>query len=88
MSETEIHTRIVQVEIIETITRVAHLELTSEAPIDEQRVRESASVLKESADSVACERDFGSDVEITLIGADQSSRYRLSVDGHIDLDEE
>lgn len=83
--------RIVQVETTEVITRMAHIEVFSAEPIDTDRLLEGGDMhddLVDHADELSCEKDNGRDVEITIIEPADENRYRLSLDGEFDIDEE
>lgn len=90
MPEKPVHRRIVEVEITETITRIAHLELVSDEPIDDTRLNDEdvANEIKEVSVDLSSEKDSGIDtVEVRLVDPDQEHRYRRSLDGEVDLDE-
>lgn len=90
MRQDKTHRRLVEVEITEKITRIAHLDLVSGELITEARLGDDdvANEIKEVAADLAAEKDSDIDtVEIRLVDPDQEYRYRLSLDGEVDIDE-
>lgn len=81
------HTRIVAVTITETITRQAHLRISSDHGIDQATLAnpDVADLLQQAGMTYSCERDSGADYELELIEPDQEHRYRFSVDSHLDI---
>ena len=79
--------RIVQVTITETVTRVAHLRLNSDSQIDQACLEstEVASLLEQAGQVFSCEKDAGTQVEVELIEPDQQYRYQRSIDSHLDI---
>lgn len=87
-------TRIIRVEITETITRIAHIELSSDEPIDEWALlaelpdNDRKDAIKEQAIELSSESDSSIDeVEIKFIDPEQEWRYANSIDGQIDLED-
>ena len=85
------YTRVVEVELTETTTRVAHIEVTSREPIDTDRLLEGGDLhdnLIDQAEDLAAEKDGGREAEVTIIDPAEEDRYQLSLDGEFDLDED
>lgn len=87
------HTRIVEVEVIETVTRRAHLQVTSQQPITDERVAASGDLydkLIERAQEIGSETDSGWDHDqesIVLIPVENEDRYEHTIDDSLDPDD-
>lgn len=84
--------QIIEVEITETITRIAHLKVVSDSGrrITPEDLADQGflDAIVDAADEVSVERDGGREgATVSIIDPDRAPNYRLSLDGDLDLDE-